>query len=121
MFDPFPIPYHTDSGGGQFNTFNWFHKIQQVSKHWASANHEVCTAWHAVSQSDDVGGFEYQHLKEAARCESLRSCRWHDMSEENGLCFTGAFFAQMVNHCNTGIRRRLCMMQQKQGHENRKF
>ena len=95
----------TNLGGVCFNTFKQFHAKSRISKQWAAANHEVCTSWNAVLEGDDVRGFEYEHLKEAARSKGLRGCCWHDLSEENCLFLARVFLGQLVDHCSKKVKK----------------
>jgi hypothetical protein len=95
----------TKLGGVCFNTFKQFHAKSRFSKQWAATNHEVCTSRYAVLEGDDVGCFEYEHLKEAARSEGLGGCRWHDLSEENCLFLARVFLGQLVDHCSEYVKK----------------
>jgi len=71
--------------GVSFNSFNLWRKNAHISKEGATADHKVGSAGDEVFEGDDVGGFEHQHLKEAARSKGLGGCGGHDLGEANGL------------------------------------
>ena len=89
--------------GVSFNSFNLLRGNAHISKEGATANHKVGSAGNEVLEGDDVGGFEHQHLKEAARSKGLGGCGRHDLSEANGLSLARAFFGQLVDDCEKRV------------------
>ncbi len=74
--------------GVSFNSFNLLRRNARISKVGATANHKVGSAGDEAFEGDDVGGFEHQHLKEAARSKGLRGRGGgHDLGEANSLSF----------------------------------